>query len=158
MPLLLAFRALFYLQFYKTTLPQYAKRPRTVHVCKQLCLSTNRWHRSLPIRPATMATTIRVDSKKLTLDSGTPRLGDNKHGKEQSYQVIRDPHLFFDAFKTYCENSYGEAPFLASAQRLLCMAILDDQTRQQFTDELTPHSSPSLTWEEYEVAPLSTVF
>ncbi|KAK3812666.1 MAG: hypothetical protein J3R72DRAFT_498621 [Linnemannia gamsii] len=88
---------------------------------------------------ATIATTIRVDSKKLILDSGTPRFDDHKHGKEQSYQVIRDPHLFLDGFKTYCENSYGEAPFLASAQRLLYMAILDDQTRQQFNDELTRH-------------------
>ncbi|KAG9063274.1 hypothetical protein KI688_004878 [Linnemannia hyalina] len=106
---------------------------------------------------ATMATAIRVDSKKLTLDSGTPRFGDNKHGKGQSYQVIRDPHLFLDGFKTYCENSYGETPFLASAQRLLCMAILDDQTRQQFTDELTRHSSSSLTWEECEVAFVDSV-
>ncbi|KAG9066456.1 hypothetical protein KI688_001682 [Linnemannia hyalina] len=106
---------------------------------------------------ATMATAIRVDSKKLTLDSGTPRFGDNKHGKGQSYQVIRDPHLFLDGFKTYCENNYGETPFLASAQRLLCMAILDDQTRQQFTDELTRHSSSSLTWEECEVAFVDSV-
>ncbi|KAG0287667.1 hypothetical protein BGZ97_007027 [Linnemannia gamsii] len=71
--------------------------------------------------------------------------------------VIRDPHLFLDGFKTYCENSYGEAPFLASAQRLLCMAILDDQTRQQFTDELARHGSSSLTWEECEVAFVDSV-
>ncbi|KAG0372550.1 hypothetical protein BGX24_000100 [Mortierella sp. AD032] len=37
------------------------------------------------------------------------------------------------------------------------MAILDDQTRQQFTDELTRHSSPSLTYEEYEVAFVDSV-
>ncbi|KAF9537694.1 hypothetical protein EC957_007797 [Mortierella hygrophila] len=36
----------------------------------------------------------------------------------RSCQVIRDPQLFLDSFKTYCENSYGETPFLASAQRL----------------------------------------
>ncbi|KAH7033828.1 hypothetical protein BKA57DRAFT_443010 [Linnemannia elongata] len=71
----------------------------------------------------------KVDNKKLSLDLGTPRFGDAKHGKGQSFQVIRDLHLFLDSFKTYCENSYGETPFLASAQRLLCMAILDEQTQ-----------------------------
>ncbi|KAG0272100.1 hypothetical protein BGZ96_005466, partial [Linnemannia gamsii] len=59
------------------------------------------------------ASAVRIDSKKLSLDSGTPRFDDNRHGKGQSFQVIRDPHLFLDGFKTYCENSYGEAPFLA---------------------------------------------
>ncbi|KAG0360730.1 hypothetical protein BGX24_005494 [Mortierella sp. AD032] len=103
------------------------------------------------------AAAIRVESKKLVLDSGTPRFGDHKHGKGQTYQVIRDPHLFLDGFKTYCENSYGGAPFLASAQRLLCMAILDDQTRQQFNGELTRHTSSSLTWEECEVAFVDSV-
>ncbi|KAG0257206.1 hypothetical protein BGZ95_005300, partial [Linnemannia exigua] len=106
---------------------------------------------------APLTTTFRIDSKKLTLDSGTPRFGDIKHGKGQSFQVLRDPHLFLDGFKTYCENSYGEAPFLASAQRLLCMAILDDQTRQQFTEELSRHGSSSLTWEECEVAFVDSV-
>ncbi|KAF9118044.1 hypothetical protein BG015_006769, partial [Linnemannia schmuckeri] len=96
---------------------------------------------SLPtetIASPTSATTdtAKVDNKKLSLDSGTPRFGDAKYGKGQSFRVIHDPHLFLDSFKTYCENSYGEKPFLASAQRLLCMAILDEQTRQQFNDEL----------------------
>ncbi|KAK3819136.1 MAG: hypothetical protein JOS17DRAFT_778170 [Linnemannia elongata] len=99
----------------------------------------------------------KVDNKKLSLDLGTPRFGDAKHGKGQPFQVIRDPHLFLDSFKTYCENSYGETPFLASAQRLLCMAILDEQTRQQFNDELSRHGSSSLTWEECEVAFVDSV-
>ncbi|KAF8926178.1 hypothetical protein BGZ47_002861 [Haplosporangium gracile] len=99
----------------------------------------------------------KVDNKKLSLDLGTPRFGDAKHGKGQSFQVIHDPHLFLDSFKTYCENSYGETPFLASAQRLLCMAILDEQTRQQFNDELARHGSSSLTWEECEVAFVDSV-
>ncbi|KAF9081435.1 hypothetical protein BGX29_004529, partial [Mortierella sp. GBA35] len=103
------------------------------------------------------ATVATSDSKKLTLDSGTPRFGDAKLGKGQTYRVIPDPHLFLDSFKTYCENSYGEAPFLASAQRLLCMAIQDEQTRQQFNDELTHHGSSSLTWEECEVAFVDSV-
>ncbi|KAK3811653.1 MAG: hypothetical protein J3R72DRAFT_498789 [Linnemannia gamsii] len=37
------------------------------------------------------------------------------------------------------------------------MAILDDQTRQQFNDELTRHTSSSLTWEECEVAFVDSV-
>ncbi|KAG9062272.1 hypothetical protein KI688_006604 [Linnemannia hyalina] len=103
------------------------------------------------------AAAAKVDNTKLSLDMGTPRFGDAKHGKGQSFQVIRDPHLFLDSFKTYCENSYGETPFLASAQRLLCMAILDEQTRQQFNDELARHGSSSLTWEECEVAFVDSV-
>ncbi|KAF9082959.1 hypothetical protein BGX29_003482 [Mortierella sp. GBA35] len=103
------------------------------------------------------ATVAKVDNKKLSLDMGTPWFGESKHGKGQSFQVIRDPHLFLDSFKTYCENSYGEKPFLASAQRLLCMAILDEQTRQQFNDELSRHGSSSLTWEKCEVAFVDSV-
>ncbi|KAF9323860.1 hypothetical protein BGZ91_003307 [Linnemannia elongata] len=110
------------------------------------------------ITPSASVTTVATpDSKKLTLDSGTPRFGEAKLGKGQTYRVISDPHLFLDSFKTYCENSYGEAPFLASAQRLLCMAILDEQTRQQFNDELTHRGSSSLTWEECEVAFVDSV-
>ncbi|KAF9083977.1 hypothetical protein BGX29_002805, partial [Mortierella sp. GBA35] len=37
------------------------------------------------------------------------------------------------------------------------MAIQDEQTRQQFNDELTHHGSSSLTWEECEVAFVDSV-
>ncbi|KAF9540077.1 hypothetical protein EC957_004674 [Mortierella hygrophila] len=103
------------------------------------------------------AAAAKVENIKLPLDMGMPRFGNAKHGKGQSFQVIRDPHLFLDSFKTYCENSYGETPFLASAQRLLCMAILDEQTRQHFNDKLARHGSSSLTWEEFEVAFVDSV-
>ncbi|KAG0251403.1 hypothetical protein BGZ95_006895, partial [Linnemannia exigua] len=49
---------------------------------------------------ATLATAVRVDSKKLTLNSGTPHFGDIKNGKGQSFQVLSDPHLFLDVFNT----------------------------------------------------------
>ena len=99
----------------------------------------------------------KVDNKKLSLDLGTPQFGDAKHGKGQSFQVIRDPHPLLDSFKTYYENSYGKTPFLASVQRLLCMATLDEQTRQQFNDGLARHGSSSLIWEECEVAFVDSV-
>ncbi|KAF9081067.1 hypothetical protein BGX23_001341 [Mortierella sp. AD031] len=108
---------------------------------------------------STAATTVvHADSKKLSLDLGTPRFGDpNKYGKGQPFQVIADPHLFLDSFKTYCESSYGEKLFLASATRLLRMAILDEQTRQQFNDEMVSSGTSAITWDECEVAFVDSV-
>jgi hypothetical protein len=77
------------------------------------------------LSPSTAAATVvHADSKKLSLDLGTPRFGDpNKFGMGQSFQVIAGPHLFLDSFKTYCESSYGEKQFLMSATRLLRIVI-----------------------------------
>ncbi|KAG0280454.1 hypothetical protein BGZ97_009402, partial [Linnemannia gamsii] len=87
----------------------------------------------------------------------TLRFTESKNEKGQPFQVIADPHLFLDPFKTYCESSYGEKQFLMSATRLLRMAILDEQTRQQFNDEMVSRGTSAITWDECEVAFVDSV-
>ncbi|KAF9898483.1 hypothetical protein EC991_011185, partial [Linnemannia zychae] len=104
-----------------------------------------------------VATVANTEGKKLSLDSGTPRFGDAKMCKGQLYFVTSDPHIFLDAFRNYCESSYGQKAFLASASRLMIMAILHEQTRQQFSDAIAGKGDSTLTWEECEEAFVNSV-
>ncbi|KAK3824088.1 MAG: hypothetical protein JOS17DRAFT_792747 [Linnemannia elongata] len=109
------------------------------------------------VTPTVAAATVAApDDKKLSLDNGTPRFGIPKPAKSYPFEIIQDPHLFLDSFHTYCRNSYGSL-FLPSASRLLQMAILDEQTRQQMSDAISQHGESPLTWEECEVAFVNSV-